>query len=81
MQAERQERSSTRKWIYFVFAMMQKPEEGEEEEEEEEAAILAQAHADVASAEEKQSQKHRKTARIVQCIAVICEPRIRSGAS
>ena len=27
MQAERQERRSTRKWIYFVFAMMQKPEE------------------------------------------------------
>ena len=35
MQAERQERRSTRKWIYFVFAMMQKPEEGEEEEGEE----------------------------------------------
>ena len=30
MQAERQERRSTRKWIYFVFAMMQKPEEEEE---------------------------------------------------
>ena len=31
------ERRSTRKWIYFVFAMRQKPEEEEEEEEEADA--------------------------------------------
>ena len=37
-QEKQAERRNTRKWIYFVFAMMQKPEEGEEEEEEEEEA-------------------------------------------
>ena len=35
---EQQERRSTRKWIYFAFAMLQMPEKQELEEEEDEEA-------------------------------------------